>query len=108
MTLSNFEWIMVTGVAGLAITVISFFLKRVFNRTDDHEKDISEIKRTYVTKDELKEIKTELRDENRKLTADVAEIKDNYLTKEDYFRTQMSTERKLDRIYELLIKEKEA
>jgi len=108
MTLSDFEWIVVAGAFGLAITVISFFLKRVFNRTDEHEVEINEIKRTYVTKSELKEIKTELRDENRKLTADVAEIKDNYLTKEDYFRTQMSTERKLDRIYELLIKEKEA
>jgi uncharacterized membrane protein YhiD involved in acid resistance len=103
MNLSTFEWIVAAAVFGIAITIIGFFLKRIINRADQHEKDISEIKRTYVTKDEMKEIKDELRGENKKLSADISEIKENYLTKDDYYRRQVETDRRLDRIYDLLL-----
>ncbi len=106
MTLSSFEWIVVAGAFGLAIAVISYFLKRTMSRTDSHDTDINEIKRTYVTKDELKEIKAELRDETRVLAADVSEIKKNYLTKDDFITRQAETERKLDRIFDFLLKER--
>lgn len=126
MTLNTFEWIVIAGAFSLAIAIIAFFLKRTMTRTDSHDadineikrtyatastidshgKDINEIKRTYVTKGELKEIKSELRDETKVLAADVSEIKNNYLTKDDYYRKQVESDRKVDRIYELIMKEK--
>ena len=126
MTLSAFEWFIVCGVAGIVVSIITYFLKRTMATTDAHgkdiaeikqnyvtkditdeqSKDVNEIKRTYVTKTELKEIKTEMRDETSKLSEGIAEIKNNYLTKDDYYRKQIETDRKLDRIYELLLKEK--
>lgn len=106
MSLTSFEWSVIGTVAGLALSIIIYFLKRTMSKTDQHSTDIEKIKLTYVTKDELKEIRTELRDETQKLGDDIAEIKSNYLTKDDYYRTQIETNRKLDDIYKLLIKEK--
>jgi argonaute-like protein implicated in RNA metabolism and viral defense len=97
---------MVAAVAALAIGLITYFLKRTMSTVDAHDKDINEGKRLFATKEELKELKGELRDETKSLTDDVAEIKDNYLTKDDYYRAQAALERKLDQIYGLLIKYK--
>lgn len=106
MTLSPFEWVVVGTTATIVIGILGYFLKRTMSRTDSHDADINEIKRTYVTKDELKEIKAELRDETRVLAADVSEIKKNYLTKDDFLTRQSETERKLDRIFDFLLKER--
>ena len=79
-------WIMGLLVAG-AISVIGFFLKRNINQTDHHETDINEIKRTYVTKDELRDLKGETERSTSKLQADVEEIKDSCLTKKEYYKS---------------------
>ena len=42
-------WIFGLGIS-IAMAIIGFFLKRTITQTDDHEKSINEIKRTYVTK----------------------------------------------------------
>ena len=79
-------WIMGLLVAG-AISVIGFFLKRNINQTDRHEIDINEIKRTYVTKNEMKDLKDETSRSITKLQADVEEIKDTCLTKKEYYKS---------------------
>lgn len=79
-------WIMGLLVAG-AISVISFFLKKTINQTDKHETDINEIKRTYVTKDEMKDLKDETSSRITKLQGDVEEIKDTCLTKKEYYKS---------------------
>lgn len=70
-----------------AIAIIGFFLKRTINQADDHEKSINEIKRTYVTKDELKDLKTDVNKSISKLQTDVEQIKDTCLTKRDYYQS---------------------
>ncbi len=106
MLLTEFEWVVVGVLASLALGAIVYFLKRTMGAVDTHEKDINEGKRTYATKADLKELKTEMRDETKTLAEDVAEIKDNYLKADDYYRAQAATERKLDQIYALLLKNK--
>lgn len=106
MTLNSFEWIVVAGAFGLGIAIIAYFLKRTMNRTDTHDTDIHEIKRTYVTKDELKEFKSELRDETRKLAEDVTEIKEHYIRKDDFLRITSEIKDEVRQIRNLLIQER--
>lgn len=98
-------------IVGLAVTaligVISYFLKRTMNQQDKNNEDINEIKRTYVTKAELKELKDETNSNLKKLQSDVEEIKDKSLPKADYYRLQSNTDSKIDKIYDLLIKQNE-
>lgn len=72
-------------IVSAAVTIIGFFLKRTINQTDDHEKSINEIKRTYVTKDEMKDLKTDVNKSISKLQTDVEQIKDTCLTKRDFY-----------------------
>lgn len=103
MNLSPIEWGVLCTVASAAIGIIGYFLKRTMNTTDSHGRDINEIKRTYVTKDELKEIKSELRDMVKELSADISQLKNSCLTKDDYYRKQVESDRKVDRLYDIFL-----
>ncbi len=96
-------WWIVGIVSTAAIGIISYFLKRTMNKQDRHEEDINHIKLTYVTKDELKELKQETSGALDKLQSDVEEIKDKSLTKADFYRLQSNTDSKIDKIYDLLM-----
>lgn len=85
MNFSSDTWWIVGIVFSAAIAVIAFFLKRLINQADNHEKDISEIKRTYVTKDELKELKDDTKQSIDKLSEDVEQIKETCLTRKDFY-----------------------
>ena len=52
-------WWIVCMAATAAVGIISYFLNRTMSKQDRHEEDINHIKLTYVTKDELKELKEE-------------------------------------------------
>lgn len=97
-------WWIVCMAATAAVGIISYFLNRTMSKQDRHEEDINHIKLTYVTKDELKELKEETSNGLGKLQRDVEEIKDNTLTKADFYRLQSNTDNKIDKIYDLLIK----
>ena len=79
--------IVITIISGL-IGVIGFFLVRAFNALDGK-----------ATKAELDEAKKDI--EANKIA--IAKIRDNYLTKEDFFREQTKTEKKLDEMMKILI-----
>lgn len=81
------------------------FLKRTINEADRHDKEIKEIQLSYVTKDELKDVKNDLNKSIGKLQTDVEQIKESCLTKPDFYRSQMQTDKKIDKIYDLLIKQ---
>ncbi len=87
-----------------AIAIIGFFLKRTINQTDRHDKEIKEIQLSYVTKDELKDIKSDLNKNVERLQADVDLIKENFIPKADFYRLQTQSDKKIDKIYDLLIK----
>lgn len=95
-------WWAITTLATLAIGIIGFFLKRTINKTDEHDKDINVIKQNYVTQDDFAAYKNQSRDDMKQLTADMSELKEKCLFKEDFYRTQASTDKKLDRIYDML------
>lgn len=94
----------VSSLGTLAIAVISYFLKRTISKQDEHDKNIQEIMRTYVTKDELKEFKGEFKGSLDKLSEDVEDIKRSCLSKQDFLATQARTDSKIDKIYDLLMK----
>ena len=74
------------------------------NKQDENEKDINHIKLTYVTQDNLKEVKSEFAKNTDKLQRDVEEIKENCLTKKDFIYQQNKTDAKIDKIYDLLVR----
>lgn len=77
-----------SGVLTLLIGVIGFFLVRTFRELDN--------------KISAKEFESALRD-IEKNTDDIRRIKDNYLTKDDFFREQTKTEKKLDDMLKILM-----
>lgn len=87
MNFSADTWWIVGIIFSAAIGIIAFFLKRTINQTDSHEKDINLIKQTYVTKDELKELKTDTKQSIDKLSKDIEEIKETCLTKREFFQS---------------------
>lgn len=103
----NFDagtWWIVGTLVALVVSVAGFLFNRsVFGRADKIEKSIEEIKKDYTPLSVHNKDYDEVRN-------DIKSIKDNYLTKDDYFREQAKTERKLDqqadkleRIYKLLV-----
>ena len=79
-------WLFGLIVTG-AIAIIGFFLKRTINEADRHDKEIKEIQLSYVTKDELKDVKNDVNKSIGKLQTDVEQIKDTCLTKKDYYNS---------------------
>lgn len=94
-------WLFGLIISG-AIAIISFFLKRTINEADRHDKKIKEIQLSYVTKGELKDVKTDVNKSISKLQTDVEQS----LTKKDYYNSinevkdEIKTQNKL--ILELL------
>ncbi len=84
MEFSDIAMTVITALIG----VIVFFVKKAFDSLDDK-----------ATKEELNELKKDV--EANKTS--IGKIKDNYLTKEDFFREQTKTEKKLDEMLKILM-----
>lgn len=97
-------WWLVAILAGIAISVIGYFLNRTMEQVDEHDKDIQTIKQTYVTKDEFKDLRNEIKAELTKISDDMDDMKANSLTKMDFYRAQSDTNDSIKRIYDLRIK----
>ncbi len=104
MEFSAGAWWIVAGAAGIAVTVISYFLKRTINKTDDHDRAIAEIQRTYVNKKEHTHDIDELKSELRQMSKDLSTLKDTTLTKADFYRSMGRSEEKIDKLYDLIVK----
>ncbi len=81
-----------TSGGGLILGVIGFFLKRTISKVDR----LDECKASKEHVDELSK-------QVDGMEKTIGDIKTNYLTKEDFFREQAKTDRKLDRIMEILL-----
>ena len=77
-----------SGVLTLLIGVIGFFLVRTFRELDGK-----------VSSKEFESVQKDI----EKNTDDIRRIKDNYLTKDDFFREQTKTEKKLDDMLKILM-----
>lgn len=102
MNISTETWWILTTGATLAIGIITYFLKRTMSKQDKHEEEINHIKLTYVTKDDLKDVKLDFAKTTQKLQNDVEEIKDNLLMKRDFIREHTSLEEKMEKRYDIL------
>lgn len=83
----EFSEIAITVITAL-IGIIGFFVKRAYDSLNDK-----------ATKAELDEVKKDIADNK----TNIDKIKDNYLTKDDFFREQIKTEKKLDEMLKILI-----
>jgi len=94
-------WIIaiVTIVVGIIVGIIGFFLKRTINQHDELKKQVDKIDGDKASKVDL----CEVNDKVVALERTTGEIKTNYLTKEDFFREQAKTDRKLDDITKYLL-----
>ena len=74
-----------------AVAVIGFFLKRTIDNQDK-----------CATKEELSAVDERV-GKNEKA---IEKIREDYITKEDFFREQAKTDKKLDRIMDILLEMK--
>lgn len=88
------------------MTVIGYFLKRTMSKVDEHDRDINVIKQTYVTKDEFKELRAEIKADLDKISGDMDEMKERNLSKQDFYRSQSEIRESIKQITDLLIKER--
>lgn len=115
------EWAITTAV-GLAISAITYFLKRTMNQVDRQGSQIQDVKSEVVTKIEHKEQIAKLEKDIRQIRddytptethqkafdecrKDIKEIRATYLNKEDFIREIVVVNRKLDRLTEMMIEE---
>lgn len=99
-------WWLISLAVGAVMTVIGYFLKRTMSKVDEHDKDINVIKQTYVTKDEFKELRTEIKADLDKISSDMDEMKERNLSKQDFYRAQGEIQESIKQIMNLLIKER--
>ncbi len=106
--------------ASTILGVIAFFLKRSFNRLDGCEGELKSVRENTVSKSEHEEDMRscrfaiqEIRDSYTPLPVhdkaydecrnDIKHIKEDYITREDFYREQGKTDKKLDRIMDILL-----
>lgn len=106
MVLTGFEWLLIGGAASMAIGLIGFFLKRTMSRVDCHETDITNIKLTYVTRNDLEKMEGELKSNIRQLNDSMSEIKERVLYRDDFYRTIVDVNRNIEKLQDLFIEEK--
>lgn len=102
------------AVLSVIIGVVSFFLKRTMTDIDRHGASISDIQKNYVKREELdereKEIRADFEKSNNailnaieKLTQEVKSVQVNYINKDDFFKESVRTEKKVDKILDLIM-----
>ena len=122
MTFDAGTWWLIGLLATALIGAVVFLIKRtLFSRVDDLAKEVREIRDSSMKKadyekaqeklsDAIEEIKRDYtpRSVHEKsydeLRADIKKIMENFLTREDFFREHAKTERKLDRVLDILMK----
>ncbi len=124
MTFDPATWWLAVLLLGFVTGGLVYLLKRsVFGRIDKMEDAQKKVGETSVKKEDyekviqalqadIKQIRADYtpRSEHRKdldeCRGDIKQIKEDYITKEDFFREQNKTDRKLDRIMDILLEMK--
>ena len=104
-------WIICT-VAGGAIAIIGYFLKRTIDRQDKVENDVNKLKENAVTEADFKELTAkvselcnkfvskeemrELKESIEKIRTSIDDIKDNTVREKDFIRSITRLESMLD------------
>lgn len=122
MTFDAGTWWLIGLLATGLIGAVVFLIKRtLFSRVDDLTKEVKEVRDTTVKKTDYEKAEERLEADIEQIKkdytprsvhdkafdevrGDIKKITENYLTKEDFFREQAKTERKLDMILDILMK----
>lgn len=91
-------------ILGILLAIIAWFLKRTIGIVDDCQKQQIKMKEEKANVSDLNALREEMKDRFEKVTDDIAGIKEDYITKDDFFREQAKTDRKLDMILDILLK----
>lgn len=123
----NFDagtWWLILLLVGSVTGALTYLIKRsVFGKVDKLESRVEYVEKNYtLQKDhesDLKECKDDIKGIRQDYTpkkmhekdfdeckTDIKKIKEDYITKEDFFREQGKTDRKLDRIMDILLEMK--
>lgn len=123
----NFDagtWWLFGILAAAVIGAVTYLIKRsIFERVDKCEKSVEVIKEKYTLKEDyekdLKVCSEDIKQIRQDYTprsvhtkdfdeckTDIKKITEDYITKEDFFREQGKTDRKLDRIMDILLEMK--
>lgn len=103
--------VLLTALLGVVGALIS---RSIYTELDDHDKDIKQIRENYTTRtqheadlrairQEMKEMRTEMRHDIQCLSDDIKEVKETCLRKEDFLRSIVSLENKLDNLHKYII-----
>lgn len=103
MDASTLFYTIVSAVGGVLLGVIAYFLKRTISLVDSCVKDIKNMDASKIGSADFASYKREVRGQIDKLTHDIESIREDYITKEDFYREQAKTERKLDMIIDILM-----
>lgn len=121
MTFDAGTWWLAVLLLGFVTAGLVYLLKRsLFGRIDKIDETLKEISENAVKKGDyekaLQEVKNDIkqiradytpRAEHRKdmdeCRGDIKQIKEDYITKDDFFREINKTDRKVDRILDLLL-----
>lgn len=122
MTFDAGTWWLIGLLVTALIGAVVFLVKRtLFSRVDDLAREVREIRDGTIKKPDYEKAQEKLiRDIEQikkdytprsvhdraydEVRGDIKKITENYLTKEDFFREQAKTERKLDMILDILMK----
>lgn len=117
-------WWLILLLAGSVTGALTYLIKRsVFGKVDKIENRVEYVEKHYTLKkeheDNLKECKEDIKSIRQDYTPremhekdfdecknDIKKMKEDYITKEDFFREQGKTDRKLDRIMDILLEMK--
>lgn len=108
MSISQLLPTIISLASGILIGVIGYFLKRTIGLVDTCTTRVGELERSKASKEDLLCLREETGKRIDKLAQDISDIKDDYITKEDFYREQGKTERKLDMILDILMERKGA
>ena len=99
MTFDAGTWWLAVLLLGFVTAGLVYLLKRsLFGRIDKLDESMKEISENSVKKSDYESTVQSLQD--------IKQIKADYITKEDFFREQAKTDRKLDRIMDILLEMK--
>ena len=124
MTFDAGTWWLIITILGSVIGLLTYLIKRaVFGKVDKIESRVENLEKTCVPKEThekaIQECKEDIKSIREDYTpkklhekdfdeckTDIKKIKEDYITKEDFFREQGKTDRKLDKIMDILLEMK--
>ena len=103
--------IMLTALLGVIGALIS---RSIFKRLDDNSADIKEVREQYTPRSqhamdlkdirqEMKELRGEVRGDIQELNENIKELRETCLRKDDFLRSMMQMQNKMDEIYKYLM-----